>query len=88
MYGLLFFIGPFVALLVACAIGLARSVAGICAGLGALVLLVVAWLVATGQALFVAPAFLMLFGVFRVVVLLCALVARVLSSLISSVNRT
>ena len=64
MYGLLFFTGPFVALLIASAVGLARSVTVVCAGLGALVLAIVVWLIAINQAFLVAPAFLILFGVF------------------------
>lgn len=88
MYGLLIFMGPFVALLLASAVGLKRPVANFCAGIGALVLVLVGWLVATNQALFVAPAFLMIFGAFSVVVLLFASGVRLVRSLISRVSRT
>lgn len=76
--GLLASVGPFAALLLATAIGLPRWVTNALALMGGSVLVLVAGLITTGQAQFVVPAILVLFGIFSVGILVCALVARFL----------
>jgi hypothetical protein len=85
--GLLVFLGPFAALVLAAAVGLPRAVANAFAVLGCLVLVLVGGLVAVGQALFVVPALLILFGTCSAGVLLCALLARLVQWLRSRAKR-
>lgn len=88
LYGLALFLGPFTVLLLAARVGLAPLLAQIFAGIGIFFLVIVGWLSATNQALFVAPALLMVFGIFSVVVLLFAVVFRVLRSAVNRAMRT
>jgi hypothetical protein len=78
--------GPFVTLHLASAVGLARPIVNFCAYFGALVLVLVAWLIVTNQALFVAPAFLMIFEALSIAMLLFACMARLVRSLKSRAN--
>lgn len=87
LFGVLFFLGPFAVLLVASALGLARPVTRFCAGLGALVLLLVTWLAATDEALFVVPALLITFAGFSVLLLLGTLVFRCIGVVLNRDSR-
>lgn len=87
LYGLAFFVGPFVVLLLAAAVGLTRGVVQVCTGVSVFFVAMVTLLSLANQATFVAPALLMIFGLFSVAVLLGALLARSVRAVLSRLRR-